>query len=119
MHEIVSLKANQLFWVSDGLREFARDIYFYAAFPLFLSKVAGNLPIFVVYIGKSILPVQLSVAPKVTTALLMAGVGVLAMLSGLLWVSRERKFGNTADFARDGGEDIDSIFVVAGMRLWF
>ncbi len=40
----------------------------------------------------------------------------IAPYAGLHW---ERKFGNSADFARDEGEDIDSIFVVAGMRLWF
>ena len=40
----------------------------------------------------------------------------IAPYVGLHW---ERKFGNTADFARDEGEDIDSIFLVAGMRLWF
>jgi copper resistance protein B len=34
-------------------------------------------------------------------------------------VSWSRKFGNTADLARDEGEDIDSLGLVAGVRLWF
>lgn len=34
-------------------------------------------------------------------------------------VSWSKKFGNTADFARDEGEDINSILLVAGFRLWF
>lgn len=35
---------------------------------------------------------------------------------GVTW---SRKFGNTADLARDEGEDIDSLGLVVGVRLWF
>jgi copper resistance protein B len=35
---------------------------------------------------------------------------------GLHW---ERKFGRTADLARDAGEDPDDLSIVAGLRLWF
>lgn len=35
---------------------------------------------------------------------------------GLHW---ERKFGHTADLARDAGEDSDELSVVAGLRVWF
>ncbi|HZH29137.1 MAG TPA: copper resistance protein B [Azospirillaceae bacterium] len=35
---------------------------------------------------------------------------------GVLW---ERKFGETADLARDEGEDTDSLSFVAGIRFWF
>lgn len=35
---------------------------------------------------------------------------------GVSWV---RKFGNTADLARDEGEEVDSLGVVVGVRLWF
>jgi len=35
---------------------------------------------------------------------------------GLHW---ERKFGRTADFARDAGEDPDELSLVAGLRIWF
>lgn len=35
---------------------------------------------------------------------------------GLHW---ERKFGRTADLARDAGEDPDDLSVVAGLRVWF
>ena len=34
-------------------------------------------------------------------------------------VSYERKFGQTADFARDEGEDEDDVFFVIGVRAWF
>jgi copper resistance protein B len=34
-------------------------------------------------------------------------------------VSWQRKFGNTADFARAAGEDVRSTTFVAGVRLWF
>lgn len=40
----------------------------------------------------------------------------LAPYIGLHW---ERKFGRTADLARDEGEDPDDLAVVAGLRLWF
>ena len=35
---------------------------------------------------------------------------------GLHW---ERAYGNTADFARDRGEDIDELQFVVGFRAWF
>lgn len=35
---------------------------------------------------------------------------------GLHW---ERKFGSTADLARDAGEDSDDLSIVAGLRVWF
>ncbi len=35
---------------------------------------------------------------------------------GLAWT---RRLGNTADFARDEGEDVGDLAVVAGVRLWF
>lgn len=35
---------------------------------------------------------------------------------GVNWT---RKFGNTADFARDEGEDTDDVQFVAGVRAWF
>ena len=34
-------------------------------------------------------------------------------------VNWERKLGDTADFARDEGEDVDSLSLVAGVRIWF
>jgi copper resistance protein B len=34
-------------------------------------------------------------------------------------VSWERKVGKTADFARDEGEDVDSLAFVTGIRFWF
>lgn len=34
-------------------------------------------------------------------------------------ISWHRKLGNTADFARADGEDVDSLSVVAGIRFWF
>ena len=34
-------------------------------------------------------------------------------------VNLTRLFGNTADFARDEGEDTDDVQVVAGVRIWF
>ena len=34
-------------------------------------------------------------------------------------VSWNRKVGDTADFARDEGEDVESVSFVAGFRLWF
>ncbi len=34
-------------------------------------------------------------------------------------VSWNRAIGNTADFARDEGEDVSSVSFVAGIRLWF
>jgi copper resistance protein B len=34
-------------------------------------------------------------------------------------VVRERAFGGTADFRRDGGEDVTDTRFVAGVRLWF
>ncbi|MEQ9641434.1 MAG: copper resistance protein B [Alphaproteobacteria bacterium] len=34
-------------------------------------------------------------------------------------ISYERKFGQTADFARDEGEDVDDVFFVIGVRAWF
>jgi copper resistance protein B len=34
-------------------------------------------------------------------------------------VVRERAFGNTADFRRDAGGDIDDTRLVAGLRIWF
>lgn len=34
-------------------------------------------------------------------------------------IVRERAFGNTADFRRDEGEDIDDTRIVAGLRIWF
>lgn len=40
----------------------------------------------------------------------------LAPYIGLHW---QRKFGRTADLARDEGEDPDDLAVVAGLRLWF
>lgn len=36
-----------------------------------------------------------------------------------LGVHWERKFGKTADFAREEGEAVDSLFFVAGLRFWF
>lgn len=35
---------------------------------------------------------------------------------GVNWT---RKFGNTADFARDEGEDTNDVQIVAGVRVWF
>lgn len=35
---------------------------------------------------------------------------------GIVW---ERKFGNTADFARDDGEDVEAWFVAVGLRVLF
>jgi copper resistance protein B len=35
---------------------------------------------------------------------------------GLHW---ERKFSDTADFAKEDGEAVDSLFFVAGLRFWF
>ncbi|MCB1727488.1 MAG: copper resistance protein B, partial [Gammaproteobacteria bacterium] len=35
---------------------------------------------------------------------------------GVNWV---KKYGNTADFARDEGEDTDDVQFVAGVRAWF
>jgi copper resistance protein B len=35
---------------------------------------------------------------------------------GVHW---ERKFGHTADLARDAGEDADDVALVAGVRVWF
>jgi copper resistance protein B len=40
----------------------------------------------------------------------------LAPYVGLHW---ERKFGRTADLARDAGEDPDELSIVAGLRVWF
>lgn len=34
-------------------------------------------------------------------------------------VSWERKIGQTADFARDEGEDVDALSFVAGVRFWY
>jgi copper resistance protein B len=34
-------------------------------------------------------------------------------------VSWKRKYGNTADYARDAGEDVSNTEVVAGVRMWF
>ena len=34
-------------------------------------------------------------------------------------VSWSKKFGDTADFARDEGEDTDDVQIVAGVRAWF
>lgn len=34
-------------------------------------------------------------------------------------VHYERAYGNTADFLRDEGESVDSLFIVAGLRIWF
>lgn len=34
-------------------------------------------------------------------------------------VHYERRFGDTADFARAAGEDRDNLRVVAGLRAWF
>ncbi|MGH8075084.1 MAG: copper resistance protein B, partial [Lysobacter sp.] len=34
-------------------------------------------------------------------------------------VVHERAFGDTADFRRADGEDIDDTRLVAGLRLWF
>lgn len=34
-------------------------------------------------------------------------------------VSWKRKYGNTADYARDAGEDVNNTEVVAGVRMWF
>ena len=39
-----------------------------------------------------------------------------APYAGIAWV---RKVGETADRARTAGEDVDSLAVVAGLRLWF
>ncbi|MCQ2045295.1 copper resistance protein B, partial [Stutzerimonas kunmingensis] len=35
---------------------------------------------------------------------------------GVTW---SRAYGNTADMARDEGEDVDEARFVAGIRLWF
>lgn len=35
---------------------------------------------------------------------------------GIHW---ERRFGETADLARQEGEDVDNLFLVAGLRFWF
>lgn len=40
----------------------------------------------------------------------------LAPYLGVHW---ERKFGKTADFAREDGEAVDSLSLVAGLRFWF
>jgi copper resistance protein B len=40
----------------------------------------------------------------------------LAPYLGVQW---ERKFGRTADFARDEGEDVEGVALVAGVRAWF
>jgi copper resistance protein B len=40
----------------------------------------------------------------------------LAPYLGLHW---ERKFGRTADLARSGGEDVEDLALVAGVRAWF
>jgi copper resistance protein B len=34
-------------------------------------------------------------------------------------VNWTKKFGNTADFAREEGEDTDDVQFVAGIRAWF
>jgi copper resistance protein B len=40
----------------------------------------------------------------------------LAPYVGVVW---SRKFGDTADFARAGGEDVKDVRAVAGLRAWF
>ncbi len=40
----------------------------------------------------------------------------IAPYVGINW---QRKFGNTADFAGDAGEDIEDTQLVAGIRMWF
>jgi copper resistance protein B len=40
-------------------------------------------------------------------------------LSPYVGIHWERKFGATADFAREEGEDTDNLFILAGIRFWF
>jgi hypothetical protein len=62
-------------------------------FPLFLSKVISNIPMSIVYVGKTFVPIGLSPIPSVTTLSLVIGVvAVLGVLS-LAWISRDRLVG--------------------------
>jgi copper resistance protein B len=40
----------------------------------------------------------------------------IAPYVGLVWT---RSYGETADFARVAGDDVDELRFVAGLRLWF
>ena len=44
---------------------------------------------------------------------------VIREFAPCIGIVRERAFGNTADFRRGGGEDIDDTRIVAGFRIWF
>lgn len=62
-------------------------------FPLSLSQVFANLPMALVYVGKSFVPVGLAPKPSVTALGLALGAAASGALLGLVWHSRDRLVG--------------------------
>jgi len=62
-------------------------------FPLFLSKVISNIPMGIVYIGKTFVPIGLSPIPSLTTLSLVIGVVAALGVLALAWISRDRLVG--------------------------
>ena len=61
------------------------------AFPLFFSNIPDNLEMFIVYIGKALIPVQLSVVPSTEDSSLVPGLLVILFVSAGIFLSRHRR----------------------------
>jgi hypothetical protein len=62
-------------------------------FPLFLSKVISNIPMGIVYVGKTFVPLGLSPFPRVTAVSLAIGVVAVLGVLAVAWLSRDRLLG--------------------------
>ena len=63
------------------------------AFPVGASRAFGNLPMLIVYVGKSLFPVQLSVYPDPADASLVPGLAAIALLGLAAACARRRLLG--------------------------
>jgi hypothetical protein len=68
-----------------GMRQSALE-----GFPLFLSKVISNIPMCIVYVGKTFAPFALSPMPGVTPLGLGLGTVSVVCVLALTWLSRDR-----------------------------
>ena len=77
-------------WIVSAVLWFILRRSSLGAFPLFFSQIPRNLEAFVIYLGKSLWPFDLSVVPSVADGSLVPGIAVLLLLAGLLANSRAR-----------------------------
>ena len=79
------------FWIATGVIWFLLRRSALGGFPLFFAQIPKNLEAIVIYVGKTLIPLQLSVAPSVADGSLIPGVIVTIVLIALIFHSRRQR----------------------------